>query len=279
VDALAVYRGMDIGTAKPTRPADAASRHPWLLVDLVDAADECSVAAFQRAAFETLRCVHARGHRALLVGGTGLYHRAVLDRLEMPGRFPQAARRLEAEAEAEASSEVASRTLHARLAEVDPVAAGRIEPLNLRRVIRALEVTEGSGRRFSDFGPGLEVYPAIDTVVVGLALDRPVLDERLATRLSSQLDEGLVNEVEVLLSRPRGMSRTARQAIGYAELAAYLEGCCSLEEAVAEARRRLRHLARRQESWFRRDPRVHWLPADDDRLVDLVLQRWETASS
>jgi tRNA dimethylallyltransferase len=272
IDALAVYRGMDIGTAKPTRLGDVAGRHAWELVDLVDASEEFSVAEFQAAAREAIGRIHELGNAAVLVGGTGLYHRAVLDDLDLPARYPHVAARLQAEA----AGPGGPASLHARLRELDPVAAGRIEPLNARRVIRALEVTEGSGRRFSEFGPGLDAYPGIDTVIVGLALDRDKLDERLAGRLSSQLDEGFIEEVRSLLAAPGGFSRTAGQAIGYREIVEYLTGECSFDEARAEAVRRLKNFARRQEAWFRRDPRVHWLRADDERLTDLAMERWET---
>ncbi|HLI43284.1 MAG TPA: tRNA (adenosine(37)-N6)-dimethylallyltransferase MiaA [Acidimicrobiales bacterium] len=273
VDALAVYRKMDVGTAKPTRPADPASRHPWHLVDLADPAEEYSVARFQRAFARAREEIHATGRHAVLVGGTGLYHRAVVDGLELPGRYPAVAARLEREAASGRSSEA----LHARLRELDPVAAGRMEPSNLRRVIRALEVTEGSGRRFSEFGPGLRTYPEIDTLVVGLRLDRAVLASRLEQRLVAQMEEGFLDEVRALAVAPGGLSRTARQAIGYAELLGHLEGRWSLEEALERAVRRLRSFARRQEAWFRRDPRVEWFEADDPSLVDRVIERWETA--
>jgi tRNA dimethylallyltransferase len=273
VDALAVYRGMDIGTAKPTRRTDPSSRHPWQLVDLADPGEEYSVARFQRAFASVCETIHASGRRAVLVGGTGLYHRAVLDGLELPGRYPAVAARLEQEAASGRSSE----TLHERLRVLDPVAAGRMEPSNLRRVVRALEVIEGSGRRFSEFGPGLRSYPEIDTVVVGLRVDREVLATRLEQRLRAQMDEGFLDEVRALTVAPGGFSRTAHQAIGYAELLGHLEGRWSLEEAVERALRRLRSFARRQEAWFRRDPRVEWFEADDPSLVEQVLERWETA--
>jgi tRNA dimethylallyltransferase len=277
VDALAVYRRMDIGTAKPSRPSDPASRHRWHLVDLAEPSEDFSVARFQSEARSALSAIHREDRAAVLVGGTGLYHRAVIDDLRLPGRYPDVAVRLEAEA-AERGPRAAP-VLHERLRELDPVAAGRMEPTNLRRVMRALEVTEGSGRRFSEFGPGLEAYPPTETVIVGLGLDRPSLDDRLATRLAEQLEEGLVEEVRGLVDEPGGLSRTARQAIGYAEIIEHLAGRCSLEEALATAHRRLRQFARRQEAWFRRDPRVQWLPAGDDRLVELVVKRWETEPS
>ncbi|MHB8457374.1 MAG: tRNA (adenosine(37)-N6)-dimethylallyltransferase MiaA, partial [Acidimicrobiales bacterium] len=235
VDALAVYRGMDIGTAKPSWHGDPASRHAWHLVDLADPGEEYSVAQFQRAARQTICEIHAHARSAVLVGGTGLYHRAVFDDLELPARYPVVAARLEDEAQDPAGL----RRLHARLRELDPVAAGRMEPFNARRIIRALEVTEGSGRRFSEFGPGLETYRPSDTVIVGLALERAELDERLQTRLASQVEAGFVEEVRSLASAPHGLSRTARQAIGYREILAHLTGECTLEEALAEALRRL----------------------------------------
>lgn len=275
VDALAVYKGMDIGTASPSRPSDPASRHRWHLVDVCEPSEEYSVARFQRDAHAAISTIHGDGRAAILVGGTGLYHRAVLDDLRLPGRYPGVAARLREEAGD--GDPKAARALHARLRELDPVAAGRMEPLNLRRVLRALEVTEGSGRRFSEFGPGLETYPRTSTVLVGLRLDRAVLDERLRARLLAQIEEGFIGEVEVLRRDP--LSRTARQAIGYAELLEYLEGNLGLDEALSETLRRLKAFARRQESWFRRDPRITWYDADDPRLAEHVLERWETPLS
>ncbi|MHB1986838.1 MAG: tRNA (adenosine(37)-N6)-dimethylallyltransferase MiaA [Acidimicrobiales bacterium] len=272
VDAFAVYRGIDIATGKPTRPGDPASRHPWQLVDIADATEEFSVAAFQRAARAVIRDLHSSGRPVVLVGGTGLYHRAVLDDLELPGRFPDVAARLRAEADRPGGFS----RLHDRLRELDPVAAGRITPDNARRIVRALEVTEGSGRRFSDFGPGLSTYLPIETVMIGLSLERSTLEGRLSRRLEVQMAEGLIDEVETLLAGPGVPSRTASQAIGYEEIRSYLEGACSLEAALSAILRRLKAFARRQEAWFRRDPRVHWFRADDDDLPDLVVKRWET---
>ncbi len=275
VDALAVYRGMDIGTAKPTRPADPASRHAWHLVDLAAPGEEFSVALFQKEAGRVLAGLHQKGRAALLVGGTGLYHRALVDGLRLPGSYPEIRARLDEEAARPGGSV----RLHARLAALDPVAAGRMEPLNVRRVVRALEVTEGSGRPFSEFGPGLERYQPTRTVIVGLSLERAELDRRLEARLDEQLADGLLQEVASLAALPGGLSRTARQAIGYAELLAHLDGEMGLEEAREATLRRLRRFARRQEAWFRRDPRVEWFEAGRPGLVDLVLARWETSAS
>ncbi|MDP9020078.1 MAG: tRNA (adenosine(37)-N6)-dimethylallyltransferase MiaA [Actinomycetota bacterium] len=257
LDSMQVYRGMDIGTAKPT----AAERLevPHHLLDLVDPAEEFSLARFQAAVRSALASIEARGHRALLVGGTGLYVRAVVDDLQLPGRFPDTRAALDAEPD--------TTSLHRRLAELDPVAAGRMEATNRRRVVRALEVTLGSGRPFSSFGPGLDAHPASPLAQVGLRLPLHVLDARIARRFRAMLDAGLLDEVRHLLRRPGGLSRTARQALGYRELAAHLEGQCSLEEAGEEAVRRTRRFARRQLRWFRRDPRITWVDAGENPLA------------
>ena len=261
IDALAIYRGLDIGTAKPT-PAERAAA-PWHLLDLVDPHEEFSVAEFQAAARAALAAIAAAGHRAVLVGGTGLYHRAVIDELCLPGRYPEIAAALEAELAAAGTSA----GLYARLAALDPLAASRIVPTNARRVVRALEVTLGSGRPFSASGPGLEHYPPTRFVQIGLRLPRAELDRRIATRCAAQLAAGWLEEVATL--RGAGAwSRTAAAALGYGQLAAHLAGACSLEEATSEILRRTRAFARRQEAWFRRDPRVRWLDADAPDLVE-----------
>lgn len=257
LDSMQVYRGMDIGTAKPT--AGERAEVPHHLLDLVDPAEDFSLARFQAAARSALASIEARGHRAVLVGGTGLYVRAVVDDLQLPGSFPDARVALDAEPD--------TGLLHRRLARLDPVAAGRMEPTNRRRVLRALEVTLGSGRPFSSFGPGLEAYPASPLAQVGLRLPLDVLDARIARRFRAMLDAGLLDEVRALLRRPGGLSRTAGQALGYRELGAHLEGRCSLEGAAEEAVRRTRRFARRQLRWFRRDPRIQWLDAGENPLA------------
>ncbi|MEJ5254146.1 MAG: tRNA (adenosine(37)-N6)-dimethylallyltransferase MiaA [Acidimicrobiales bacterium] len=251
IDSMQVYRGMDIGTAKPT-PAERAEV-PHHLIDLVDPWEEFTVAEFQRAFRAVLAAIEDRGHRALLVGGTGLYLRAVIDGLEIPGRFPAVRADLEAEPD--------TSLLHRRLAELDPVAAGRMQPSNRRRVLRALEVTLGSGRPFSSYGPGLDRYPPSSFLLIGLRMPREELDVRIADRYRRQLELGFVDEVRALAADPRGLSRTARQALGYKELLEHLEGRCSLEEALQAAIARTRRFARRQERWFRRDPRIVWIDA------------------
>jgi tRNA dimethylallyltransferase len=253
VDSMQVYRGMDIGTAKPTAAERADVPHH--LIDVADPWDDFTVADFQALFREALAGIDARGNRALLVGGTGLYLRAVVDDLDIPGRYPEVRATLESEPDTLA--------LHRRLDELDPVAAGRMEPTNRRRVVRALEVTLGSGRRFSSYGPGLEAYPPTRFRLLGVALPDGVVDARIEARYRDQLAAGLLDEVRRLLADPRGVSRTARQALGYKEFFDHVSGDVPLDEALDLAIRRTRRFARRQRSWFRRDPRIEWLSSDD----------------
>jgi len=252
VDSMQVYRGMDIGTAKPTAVEQALVPHH--LIDLVDPDDDYTVSRFQADCTAVLAALEARGQRALLVGGTGLYLRSVTDDLEIPGQFPQARAALDAEPD--------TSVLFKRLTDLDPLAASRMEPENRRRVVRALEVTIGSGRPFSSFGPGLEKYPPSRIAMFGLDVDLHVLRSRIADRYAQQLEAGFLAEVERLRSRPGGISRTARQALGYAELLDHLDNGTSLDEVVATAITRTNQFARRQQRWFRRDPRITWIPSD-----------------
>lgn len=256
VDSMQVYRGMDIGTATPTLAEQAEVRHH--LLDVADPAEDFSLARFLPAARAALADIASRGRRALLVGGTGLYVQALVDDLEVPGLYP------DSRAEVEADHDTVA--LHARLVALDPVAAGRMEPTNRRRILRALEVTLGSGRPFSSFGPGLEAYPPSTVHQVGLRLPGDVLDRRIEARVEAMVAAGLVAEVTALAARPGGLARTARQALGYRELLAHLEGTCSLDEAVALTVTRTRQLARRQIRWFRRDPRIRWVDTTGNPL-------------
>jgi tRNA dimethylallyltransferase len=266
VDSMQVYRGMDVGTAKPTAAEQAEVRHH--LVDVADPWEDWSVSRFQAAAADVLADIEGRGHRALLVGGTGLYLRAVVDGLDVPGQWPDVRTELEAEPDTTA--------LHRRLAELDPVAAGRMEPTNRRRVVRALEVTIGSGRPFSSFGPGLEAHPPSRFRLAGVWLPRAVVAARIATRFAEMVEAGLVDEVQALLTLPHGLSRTARQALGYREVLAHVEHGVPLDEAIDQAVRRTRTFARRQRMWFRRDPRITWFGAADNPVAVLpaLLRQW-----
>ena len=267
VDSMCVYRGMDLGTAKPSRAQRAEVRHH--LVDLVDPDEEFTVRRFQRAAHDALGDIADRGRHALLVGGTGLYLRAVVDGLQFPGRFPEIKEALESELD---EGRAGVPDLHARLAVLDPLAAGRMERTNRRRVVRALEVTIGSGRPFSSFGPGLEAYPPTPVTMIGLAVPPEEVDRRIARRMACWVESGLVDEVRTLAARPGGMARTARQALGYRELLAHVEHGAPLQACVEEAVRRTRSFARRQASWFRRDPRIVWTDQDTGiALLDRAL--------
>jgi tRNA dimethylallyltransferase len=263
VDAMQVYRGMDIGTATPSLAEQAEVPHH--LIDMVEPEDEFSVAEFQRAARDAIAGIESRGHRALLVGGTGLYVRALVDDLELPGAWPEVRAELGA---------TPPEQLWDRLRALDPAAAARIAPGNTRRLVRALEVTIGSGRPFSSFGPGLDAYPPTRFRQVGVWLPRAVVRRRVEQRFGAMLDAGWLAEVDRL--RTRALSRTARQALGYKELLAHLAGDLTLDEAVATGAQRTIAFARRQRVWFRRDPRITWLGAPDNPVAVLpaLLGEW-----
>lgn len=258
-DASALYRGMDIGTAKPT-PAERRGI-PHHQIDVLDVTDEASVAAYQLAARADLRAIAARGRTPILVGGSGLYVRAALDHLDIPPTDPGVRARLEADLAADGVD-----ALRARLVQADPVAAQRIEPNNARRIVRALEVIELTGRPFSASLP--ERRHVVPTVVIGLALPRAQLDERIDARTRRMWEEGLLDEVVALLAQGLERGRTARTALGYAQAIAHLRGELTEPEAIAQTAHATRRFARRQLAWFRPDPRVHWLPADAPDLLD-----------
>jgi tRNA dimethylallyltransferase len=257
VDSMQVYRGMDIGTDKPTPGERALVRHHCL--DLAEPRDEFTVADFRRAHDAALLEVGAAGGRALLVGGTGLYHRVVIDDFDLPGRWPD----IRAELLADEPGD-----LHARLIGLDPLAASKIDPSNTRRLVRAIEVCIGSGRPFSSFGPGVDAYPPSEVVQIGLRRPRPLIAELVERRVRRMIECGLVDEVRTLL--PAGFSRTAGQALGYKEIVEHLEGRISEDEAIETIITRTRRFAARQERWFRRDPRVRWVDVEDDPVAEVV---------
>lgn len=260
IDSMQVYRRMDLGTAKPTdRERTGVPHH---LLDLVEPWEEFTVAEFQRAYGAALSEIGGRDHRALLVGGTGLYHRAVIDDLDLPGEWPELRRRFERELDS-----IGAEALHTRLGRLDPDAAARMEPTNARRIVRALEVIEGSGRRFSSFGPGLDAYPPTDVPQIGLRWERSVLADRIERRVHSMIAGGLVAEVESILASG-GFSRSAGQALGYKEVVAHLRGEIGLEEAIDQVIVRTRQFAVRQVRWFQRDPRVTWVDVEFDAVAE-----------
>ncbi|MEM7338915.1 MAG: tRNA (adenosine(37)-N6)-dimethylallyltransferase MiaA [Actinomycetota bacterium] len=257
-DAMAVYRGMDIGTAKP--PVAERGGIPHHLIDVADPSEEYTVARFQTEVNEVVAGMVERGAMPIVVGGTGLYVRAVVDNFTVPGRYPEIRAVVEAEPD--------TARLWTHLDALDPTAAAKILPSNRRRLVRALEVTLGAQRPFSSFGPGVDAYPPSSFRQVGLRIDRAELDRRIDERYDRQLEAGLVAEVARLA---RGeLSRTAAQALGYKELLAHVSGECTESEAMAIARTRTKRFARRQERWFRRDPRISWFDSVRSDPVDLV---------
>ncbi|WP_062442080.1 tRNA (adenosine(37)-N6)-dimethylallyltransferase MiaA [Herbidospora daliensis] len=250
-DSMQLYRGMDIGTAKLTIPERKGVTHH--LFDIWGVEQTASVAEYQRLARPLIDGLLVRGVTPVIVGGSGLYVRAILDDLEFPGTDSTIRARLEAEL-----AEKGVAPLYARLQVEDPVAAAAILPSNGRRVVRALEVIELSGRPFSATMPSYEsVYQSVQ---IGLSIPRPVLDERIELRVHRMWAAGFVEETRKL--HEAGLGPTASRALGYAQVIKYLDGDWTEEQAVDETVRATRRFARRQESWFRRDPRVVWLPHD-----------------
>jgi tRNA dimethylallyltransferase len=262
-DAMQVYRGMDVGTAK--LPLAERRGIPHHLLDLLEVTEPATVALFQGWARTAIDDIRSRRATPVLVGGSALYTRAIIDRFEFPGTDDSLRRELEAELE-----RVGSRALHDRLAGVDAGAAARIEPDNGRRVVRALEVIALTGRPYSASLPRLEYADPL-TVQVGVDIDRPTLDERIARRVEEMFAEGFVEEVEALLGRGLAEGRTAQRAIGYREVVDFLAGERTLAEAIERTTTATRRFARRQDGWFRKDSRVVWIPWDaPDRLDQAV---------
>lgn len=259
-DAMQLYRGMDIGTAKLTPDERGGVAHH--LLDVLEPWQDATVADYQLRARAVLGDLDTRGARAVAVGGSGLYVRALLDHMEFPGTDPQVRAELEERVEREGS-----RALHAELAAVDPVAAEGIGPRNARRIVRALEVVRLTGRPYSAALPQ-HVYE-VPAVQIGLDCDRAHLDERIEARVERMWSRGLVAEVEDLVRV--GLGRTASRAVGYAEVLAVLRGELTEQEARAATAAGTRRLARKQMGWFGRDPRVHWLDARDPDLVERAL--------
>ncbi|QNN52268.1 tRNA (adenosine(37)-N6)-dimethylallyltransferase MiaA [Nocardioides mesophilus] len=264
-DSMQVYRGMDIGTAKLPVAERRGIRHH--LLDVLDVTEPATVAQFQGWAREVIDDCRSRGVTPVLVGGSALYTRAVLDRFEFPGTDPDVRRRLEEELAA-----VGPEVLHRRLAGLDPVAGEQVIATNGRRVVRALEVIEITGRPFSATLPSLSYH--YDRVVqVGVAIPRPALDERIERRVRQMWQAGLVEEVRRLVALGLREGRTASRALGYQQVLSHLDGAISEEEALEATITGTRRFARRQESWNRRDPRIAWVDWDDPGRVPAALLR------
>ncbi|HEY8115704.1 MAG TPA: tRNA (adenosine(37)-N6)-dimethylallyltransferase MiaA, partial [Actinomycetota bacterium] len=263
VDSMLVYLGMDIGTAKPT--AEQRERVPHHLLDVAEPSEPFSVARYQDLAWAAIADIRSRGRRVLLVGGSALYERAIVDELGFPGTDPDTRGGLEAEA-----AVVGATGLHERLAASDPAAAAKIEPGNVRRTVRALEVAELTGKPFSSFAGGWETYEPDRVRAAGVSVSAEVLRTRIETRVAEMLERGWLDEVRGLVERGFGAWLTSAQAIGYAELARHLAGELTLDAAIAGTVKRTRALARRQLAFFRRDPRIRWFEAGQAGAGPLV---------
>lgn len=252
-DSMQFYRGMDIGTAK--LPVDQRRGITHHLIDILDVREEANVQTFQRQAREAIADIRMRGKRPILVGGSGLYVRAATDRMEFPGTDPDVRARIESEVEADRWGR------HRHLQEIDPAAAAKITPNDSRRIVRALEVIELTGRPFSAQLPD---YQAIaPTIHLGLSVERKILHERIASRVEAMWEHGWVDEVRSLLERGLAEGRTASRAIGYAQIQQYLAGELDRDDAQEQTTIRTRQFARRQDTWFRRDPRIVWIDATE----------------
>jgi tRNA dimethylallyltransferase len=259
-DAMQVYRGMDVGTAK--LPVPERRGVPHHLLDRLEVTEPATVAQFQGWARAAIGDIRGRGATPVLVGGSALYTRAIVDRFDFPGTDASVRRELEAELE-----RIGGPALHERLAGVDPGAAAKIEPDNGRRVVRALEVVALTGRPYAASLPRLEYADRL-TVQVGVDIDRPTLDERIARRVDEMFAGGFVEEVERLLGRGLADGLTARRAIGYREVVGFLAGDRTLAQAVEQTKTATRRFARRQDGWFRKDPRIVWVAYDDPDRVE-----------
>ncbi|MCH1512874.1 MAG: tRNA (adenosine(37)-N6)-dimethylallyltransferase MiaA [Acidimicrobiales bacterium] len=266
IDSMQIYRGMNIGTAKPS----AAEREmvPHHLIDIIDPNREYSLSQFQTESQKVIADIEKRGGMPLLVGGTGLHLRAVIDNFQIPEQYPEVSRELENESD--------TKKLYSLLVSVDPIAAERMEETNRRRIVRALEVTLGSGQPFSSYGPGLQSYPPTRFRMYGPRWSREEINHRIDSRFNRQLTDGFLNEVQQLISNGKKLSRTARQALGYRQFLDYLEGKCTLEEAIDIAKRSIKKFARKQDRWFRRDPRIQWFDIDENSLevVPTLVEEW-----
>lgn len=259
-DAMQVYRRMDVGTAKPT--VDDQRRVVHYGVDVAEPSERYSVARFAEDVAAARKKISKANASELIVGGTGLYVTALVDGLSMPGDYPKIRAQLEANRDTEA--------LYEQLSELDPEAVKKIDPNNRRRMIRALEVCLGSGKTFSSFGEGIGAYPPVDTVQIGIKWKREALRERIALRVHKMVEAGLVDEVRGVMNEPKGISDTARQALGYKEIIEHIERRWTLDEAIDATILRTQQFAVRQERWYRRDPRIQWVEVQNDPIEEVT---------
>jgi tRNA dimethylallyltransferase len=262
-DSMQLYAGMDIGTAK----LSAAERRgiPHHLLDVLNVKQDSTVAWYQQLAREQISEIHSRNQHAVLVGGTGLYIKAVLDDLNFPDTNPEVRARLESEAE-----EYGADSLFARLQELDPAAALAIDRANTRRIIRALEVIEITGKPFTANLPREDSSRFPDALQFGLVMEREHLGERIDLRVEKMWEQGFVEEVDVLIADGILEGSTAQRALGYSALLAMRAGEMTEEEAKEETKRSTRQYARRQETWFSRDARIQWIAPHQPRLETIM---------
>jgi tRNA dimethylallyltransferase len=262
-DAMQVYRGMDIGTAK--LPVAERRGIPHHLLDLLEVTEPATVAEFQRWARAEIAECRSRGAVPVLVGGSALYTRAILDEFDFPGTDPEVRARYDA-----ALAELGPEELHRQLADRDPDAAAGIIATNGRRIVRALEVIEITGRPFASTLPA-PAYVDPATVQIGVDIDRPTLDRRIAARVERMWEQGFVEEVRALAGLGLRDGLTANRALGYCQVLAFLDGEIGEEEAREQTISGTRRFARRQDSWFRKDDRITWVAYDDPDRVESAL--------
>jgi len=262
-DSMQVYRGMDIGTAKITLDERRGIRHHML--DALDVNQDATVAWYQSEARAAIDEIHSRGKNVVMVGGTGLYIKAVIDELNFPDTDPMVRHTLNKEAE-----ELGIDAMFERLEKLDPAAALAIDRANLRRIIRALEVIEITGEPFTANLPRQESVRYPHAQQFGLVMNREDLSERIDVRVNAMFEQGLVAEVERLIEAGLLQGRTAQRALGYSQVVAYLQNQLSLDAAIEETKRATRQYARRQETWFSRDSRIKWISTRQNRLETIL---------
>ena len=262
-DSMQVYRGMDIGTAKITLEERQGISHHML--DVLDVNQDSNVAWYQSGAREVIDEIHSRGKSVVMVGGTGLYIKAVIDELNFPDTDPMVRHTLNKEAE-----DLGIDAMFARLEKLDPAAAIAIDRANLRRIIRALEVIEITGKPFTANLPREESIRYPEARQFGLVMDRELLSERIDQRVNTMFENGFVEEVQKLMSSGLLEGRTAQRALGYSQIVSHLKGETSLDAAIEETKRATRQYARRQETWFSRDARIKWISTRQPRLETIL---------
>ena len=262
-DSMQVYRGMDIGTAKIA--PEERQGIPHHMLDVLDVNQDATVAWYQSAAREAIDEIHSRGKNVVMVGGTGLYIKSVIDELNFPDTDPMVRHTLNMEAE-----ELGIDAMFARLEKLDPAAALAIDRANLRRIIRALEVIEITGKPFTANLPREDSLRYPNARQFGLVMDRDLLSERIDVRVNSMFDKGLVSEVQRLVDQGLLEGRTAQRALGYSQVISHLQGETTLDAAIEETKRATRQYARRQETWFSRDARIKWISSRQPRLESIL---------